>query len=416
MEINQLIKKDLQAAQKKIDEGKVSKTDTYKLIAERYNVHPERVRKHHRILISNLSRGINETNAKNEYVKVIDSAKGTMSSTLELNFEPKSEQDLIKSHKVDTSKYVISRYYQRLLPNGKYTSTIEARLIKEDSPERFQDEFMSFLKGYRPTARSAAKPNNSKKKPNASLILPKQDAHYNKFDIYGNNDINERFAEIEDSIHNALLTTIATKNISESVYLVGSDEFNSEWTNMTTKGTPQVNILSYQEGFEAICNHEIRSLQLLLSYSDNVKVVFIPGNHDEFAGWHLINWLSSYFRNEKRIQFDTATDNTKYYKFGTTAVMFNHGDVIKPSALAQKFPIGFKEGWSSCDHYIIITGDKHTELSMDIHGIKFYRVPQLSKSTSKWDEKQGYTDDKAEMNAFIISETNGVCAVLKDIL
>jgi hypothetical protein len=205
-------------------------------------------------------------------------------------------------------------------------------------------------------------------------------------------------------------------SIDEIVYIIGSDQFNSEWTNLTTKGTPQQNIYSYQESFKLISNHEIEVLNTLLTYSRKVKVVYIPGNHDEFVGWNLINLLEVYYRNDSSIEFDSSTENTKYHKFGNSAIMLNHGDAIKADDLAKKFPIGFKANWSECDNYYIFSGDKHTELAKDINGIKFYRVPQLSNAKSKWDDKQGYIDSKAEMTAFVITETNGMSDIYKEIL
>lgn len=96
--------------------------------------------------------------------------------------------------------------------------------------------------------------------------------------------------------------------------------------------------------------------------------------------------------------------------------MLNHGDAIKPKDLAGKFPMEFKLGWSDCEHFVIITGDKHHELSLDIHGIRFYQVPQLSGAISKWDDKQGYTVGKPEMQAFVVSIDNGITDIYKEIL
>lgn len=410
MDINELIRKDLLAAQKKIDEGRITKASVYKLIGDRYNVHPERVRKHHRMMKDAKTDVFNRSN---EQTRIVNTEKGTLSSTLELNFEPKSDEDLAKFHKVDISKYVISRYFSKLLNNGKYISTVEAKLIKEDAPERLQEEFMKFLNTYKPAAKPIIKAKSNKKK-NVAIILPKQDAHYNKFDIHGDNDINARFERIEQSILDVLLTAQATSNIEEVIYIVGSDEFNSEWTGLTSKGTPQQNIGTYYDSFKAITDHEITTLNLLLSYADKVKVVFIPGNHDHFAGWHLVNMLDTYFRTDSRIDFDCTPLCTKYYQYNNTGVMLNHGDDMKPQDLAAHYPMGFKEIFHQIDHKIILLGDKHSELTRDFNGIKVFRVPQLSMASSYWDDKKGYTDNNAEMNAFVVSEGNGLVAILKD--
>lgn len=351
-----------------------------------------------------------------QFERKVNIEKGTIESDVIVDFEPKTIEELAKLHKIDLTKYKISTYWSKLKSNGKFTSSILASLIKEEK-EVFQSNFVSFLKEYKPACCAKIKSvTKDLSKANISLILPKQDAHFNKFDIGGKNDIEDRFRENDKSIWKILQKTALNNNISEIIYIVGSDQFNSEWTSLTTKGTPQQNILSYQDSFKAICDHEIGIIHNLLEFGNTVKIIFIPGNHDEFVGWHLINLLETYFRNEVNISFDSSTLNTKYHKFGNTAIMLNHGDAIKPKELAQKFPIGFKEKWSECDNYIIITGDKHHELSLDIHGIKFYQLPQLSSAVSKWDDKQGYIDNKAEMTAFVITETNGISDIYKEIL
>lgn len=351
--------------------------------------------------------------ALEEKIVKVNNEKGTLESQLELSFEPKTDEELAKLHKIDLNKYKISNYWSKLKSNGKFTSSVFATLKKE-SIEDIKVDILKAIEDFQPSTKIIKK--EFENKPNVCVIFPKQDAHYNKFDINGNNDITDRFTVDQASVWRMLTKASALNTIKEIVYIIGSDQFNSEWTNLTTKGTPQQNIYSYQESFKMIANHEIETLNTLLHFSKKVKVIYVPGNHDEFVGWNLINLLEVYFKNDETISFDTSSLNTKYHKFGNSAIMLNHGDAIKPAQLAQKFPIGFKENWSSCDNYYIFTGDKHTELSLDIQGIKFYRVPQLSKAVSKWDDKNGYVDSKAEMTAFVITESNGMSDIYKQLL
>lgn len=345
----------------------------------------------------------------------VNADKGTIESEAICDFEPKNDEELARLHKVDLSRYKISAYWTKQR-GDKFTSSLLCTLIKTDSQENFQKEFKDFLSTFivAPT-KFEARYEQNQKKTKVSLILPRQDAHFNKLDINGDNDIELRFLDDAYTTANFIRKAKATNYLEEIVYIVGSDQFNSEWTGLTTKGTPQSNIYSYQEAFKLICNHEASMIEALRLECDNLKVVFIPGNHDEFVGWHLINWLEAYLKNSN-VEFESSTDNTKYHKYGNSAIMLNHGDAIKPSALAAKFPIGFKEKWSQCENFYILTGDKHTEMTLDLNGIKFYRVPQLSTSTSKWDDKQGYTDSKSENTAFVITKDNGMSDVYKEII
>lgn len=351
-----------------------------------------------------------------EVTTKVDVDKGTLQSTRDSTFDPRTVEELAQLHKIDLKQFKITNYWSKLKSNGKFTSSVFATKIQENSREAFQDKFLAFLQDFTPSAKPSNPPFHYTHKENISLILPKQDAHFNKFSVNGDNCIKTRFIQNENSVWKMLKKAEAIYNIEEVVYIVGSDQFNSEWTSATTKGTPQENIHTYQEAFELITDHEINIIKDLLDHSERVKVVFVPGNHDQYVGWHLVNLLKVYFRKEGRISFDDATLNTKYHKYGNTAIMLNHGDAIKPKELAHIFPIGFKEQWSLCENYVIITGDKHHELALDISGIKFYQIPQLSSAVSKWDDKMGYRNNKAEMVAFVVTETNGISDIYKEII
>lgn len=354
---------------------------------------------------------------KTDYRFSEDITKGTAEISLSVDTEIRTLDELIQKCKIDTSVWNISKYVQNYWGNaGSPRWQVKAWLDRKKEENLFQEKFLEFIENYSPSIKNISAPKNQYTKTNVSLILPKQDAHFNKYDINGDNDINDRFQKNDHSIWRMLKKASVVNNIEEVVYIVGSDQFNSEWTGLTTKGTNQSNIFDYQQSFDLICNHEVEIINSLLEFAEKVKIVFVPGNHDEYVGWHLIHWLEAVFKKETRLEFDSSILNTKYHKYGNSAIMLNHGDAIKPKELAQKFPIGFKKEWSNCDNYYIFTGDKHHELSLDIHSIKFYQVPQLSSAKSKWDDKQGYIDGKAEMTAFVITSKNGMSDIYKEIL
>ena len=245
-------------------------------------------------------------------------------------------------------------------------------------------------------------------KSHASLVINKQDSHLNKFDIDGNNDIEDRFARMMFKTETIITQAQLSNNLDHIIYIIGSDEFNSEHTNNTTKGTPQTNTHTYHTSFEYICGHEILMITMLLQYGHEVKVVYVAGNHDEFVGWHMVNWLQTYFRNTERVTFDCSPKYRKYISYGRSALMFNHGDAIKPAKLAALFPIEYRAAWS--------LHDKHHEVSHDFNGIKFYQIPAFSNAKSLWDDKNGHTMSKAEVTGFLIDEDEGITNIFKQYL
>ena len=346
-----------------------------------------------------------------------DLAKGTGEVIFNTKDEIKSLDELIVKCKIDTEKWEITKYVQNYWGNGDTPHwQVKAWLGKKSTEQVFQDAFVDFLSSYEPVSQSIATPKIEVYKENAMLIINKQDAHLNKYDIDGNNNITDRLAEIMYKVEVIASQAEMTNNLEKITYIIGSDEFNSEYTSATTKGTPQQNTHTYHTSFKYICDHEILMISMLLSHAQQVEVVYVAGNHDEFVGWHMVNWLKMFFRDEPRVVIDDSPKYRKYIGYGTSAMMFNHGDAIKPAKLAGIFPMEFKDGWSFHSNYYIFTGDKHHEVSHDFNGIKFYQIPAFSKAKSLWDDKMGHVCSKAEVTGFLIEFDNGMTNIFKQYL
>lgn len=345
-----------------------------------------------------------------------DLARGTGEIIFNSAEEIRSLDELIVKCKIDTEKWEITKYVQNYWGSGKTPHwQVKAWMTKKTTEQVFQDSFVEFLKDYLPTSTYINGPRYSSKAIGC-LVINKQDSHLNKLDIDGNNSIDERFDNIVEKVEIIVDQANLSNYIDEVYYIIGSDEFNSEFTGTTTKGTPQQNILTYHESFRRICEHEIEMISLLLEKTNNVNVIYVAGNHDEFVGWHMITWLDAYFKNNERVRFDCSPKYRKYISFGETAMMFNHGDAMKPAKLAGIFPIEYRENWSHHQNFYIFTGDKHHEVSLDFGGIKFYQIPAFSNAKSSWDEKNGYTCVKAEVTGFLIDFEKGMTNIFKQYL
>jgi hypothetical protein len=328
-------------------------------------------------------------------------------------------EDLIEVCKIDTKVWEVVSWECNKWEVGAKNSQnkievtplfqVKAKLAKPKGSTIFGKEFVEFLKTYKPEGvYVGTHVNYYIDKPKAILILPKQDAHFNRVDVYGRNDIKNRFKIVKDATIEIITEASYLNTIEKVTYIVGSDQFNSEWTNTTTGGTPQQNLISYQEAFKLICDHEIEIIENLRTHSKNVEILFVPGNHDEYAGWHLVQWLSCFYRNVSGVTINEGTTNItrRYERFGDSAIMYDHGAICDGKELAQIFPVEFRKEWGKCNHYYIFAGDKHHEKSLDIKSIKYYRVPALTPTKSKWEALRHITP--GEMQAFLIREDKGL--------
>ena len=343
-----------------------------------------------------------------------DRDKGT--AKLEDNVKSKlSDDDIYIRYSVDKQKYKISAIYYKDQAEGFRMTVLFRPIVIQDVIEdlSLSDDFLDRVSRISPLASipQVIKSN----KPKACLLIPKQDAHWNKFDISGNNSIEDRFSQFSKSLSEQLEKARFSNDIEEIIYILGSDEFNSEWTTMTTKGTPQQNILTYEDAFEKITNFNIETIKILKYYAQKVTVVLLNGNHDRYSGWHLSHVLKAVFKKNEGISVDDSTDSTKILSYKSNLVCLNHGDSIKPKDLAAKFPIIANKQWSDHSNYYVVCGDKHHEVAHDFNGIMFYQVPQLSTAKSAWDERQGFCTSKAELMVFLFEE-DGLSNIMRKII
>lgn len=339
-----------------------------------------------------------------------DLEKGTIKYEVYYDHPP-SQDEVLRDHNIDTERYQLSAYYSK----GKNSGWLVTALFRLKSPEEEATQsFQEFLKSYKPSYRPVDR--NDKRYPDTpgSLIINKQDAHMDKKCMAGgSNSILDRGEEYLEEVGKTIVRAESLCDLDTIIYIVGSDHFNSEVTGATVKGTMQVNVGDYFSSFESICNHEVQVISRLLASSDNVEVIYLIGNHDLCVSYHMASWLQAYFRNEMRLKFDIRPEFTKYFCLYDTAVCINHSDVQKPEKLAQNFPIEFNHGFATSEHRIILAGDKHSELTRDIGGIKFYQIPAISKAKGTWDKQMGYTTTKAQITSFLIEPGQGVSTIIK---
>lgn len=392
-------------------------------LAKRYNTTPEIIKAIKETVREGASKTTKSTNnmLKNKATNIIDEKEeSNYRVEVEESNDKKTEvykttekivtlEDFVNYFKPDLTVWNIKRWRQNYWAGF---TQVRVEYERKTEQELVKESFEEFLSTYKPSSNPILKNKKASNNPNGLLIFNKQDAHLNKYDIEGDNDIYERFRKIDEKFYKLITKAANNTNLEKIVYVVGSDAFNSEFTGTTTKGTPQTNIGNYQETFEQICQHEVNCIDLFLNYAETVELIYVSGNHDEYVGWNMVKWLQAYYRNDKRLVVDASPSYRKYIKYSNSAILFNHGDALKAEKLASLFPVEYKKEWSSCDNFYIFTGDKHHTLSKDLNGIEYFQLPAFSTSKSNWDDKNGHTGSKSKAVAFVIEENEGVSDII----
>lgn len=136
---------------------------------------------------------------------------------------------------------------------------------------------------------------------------------------------------------------------------------------------------------------EITKLIETLAYFAKVRVLVIPGNHDEHTTFSLGLFLDTVFRTRAGdVHIDARKNKFKYLSVGTTLIGFAHGDSFSrktnlPALMANDVP----EMWSQSERREIHHGHWHAEEVREDTGVILRAVPALSR-LSQWEYDQNY--------------------------
>ena len=130
----------------------------------------------------------NATNSKQfeEALRKVSNEQGTIESTITLDYEPKNDIELAQLHKIDLEKYIITNYWSKVLPSGKFTSSI---FSKRKGPQDYTaDDFSKFLENYKSNYIPIPSPQKDGSKLSADIELSLSDYHLAKRHVDGDND------------------------------------------------------------------------------------------------------------------------------------------------------------------------------------------------------------------------------------
>ena len=419
MNINQEIKRELNKAFSVRKEGQ-SNAAIYRMIADKYDVHPERVRKHHRMLAS--SSKTNEMFFQTVGTKIpsctlttfTNTDKGTFDSTIESDFNPKNVEELAELHKIDLDKYKINSYWTKQSASGKFTSSVNAILKKVDTDLGLQKEII--LAELRNSTKYVPYYKPSKKAKYAYEInIP--DAHFGKMswkDESGE-DYDLKIAEerYETAIQE-LLSLVNTDLLEEIIFPIGNDMINIDSRrNETFAGTAQDSDSRFFKIIKVVKNVLIRNINAL-SLLAPVKVIVISGNHDPESMFMLGEILDSYYHNDKNVTVDNAPKQRKYYQYGKNGFQYTHGNEENHKDLGLIFATEEKQLWADTEFRFCKLGHFHKNkktnyLSIDEHqGFQVQILPSLSGSDA-WHKSKGYMSKK-QAKGFLYHKENGQIA------
>jgi len=348
-----------------------------------------------------------------ECVKKVSNDKGTIESTITLDFEPKNDIELAKLHKIDLEKYVITNYWSKVLPSGKFTSSVFSR---RKSPKDYTPEdFSKFLENYKSNYIPIPLPERNSNKSVTDIELSLSDYHLAKQYVDDDNDPSVRARRFFTVAENLISKVKSVYDINKVVFPISNDFFHTDnYQNSTTSGTPQDTILDYASEYELGFAILADTIKMLKANSREVEVILVQGNHDRTKSFYLAHALDIFFKQEESIKFIREHSVVKGTMVGETFIGYHHGN-CKIDQLPLLFATHpkYSEMFGKAKYREVHTGDKHHYMAKEMKGVRIQQMPSLS-GTDRWHKDNNFVHSVRAALALVYDSKMGKVAEFEE--
>jgi hypothetical protein len=323
-----------------------------------------------------------------ESVRKTNNEKGTIESTIIVDFEPKDDIELAALHKINLDKYIIVNYWSKLLPNGKFTSSIFSK--KKEAKDYTAEDFAKFLVDYKSNYIPQPQPELER----AKLIdveISLSDFHLAKRHIDGDNSPSVRCKRYFEAATNLIYDVKALYDIDRIVFPISNDFFHTDnFQHQTTAGTPQETIVDYAHEYELGFALLVDTIAMLKNVCKEVHVVLVQGNHDRTKSYYLAHALDVYFHADPNIYFDREHSVVKATMLGETFIGYHHGNCkIEDLPLLFATHPDYSVMFGCAKYREVHTGDKHHYMAKEVKGVRIQQMPSLS-GTDRWHQDNNF--------------------------
>ena len=308
--------------------------------------------------------------------------RGTIESTIVTDHEPKDDLELAKLHKINLDKYIITNYWSKMLPSGKFTSSVFSK--KREAKDYSAEDFAKFLENYKSNYIPEPDPKSQHSK-KIDVELSLSDYHLAKRHVDGDNSVSERTVRYFTAATSLIYDVKAIYDINTIVFPISNDFFHTDnYQHQTTQGTPQDTIMDYSEEYELGFSILVDTINMLRQNANDVKVILVQGNHDRTKSFYLAHALDVYFTDHFDVEFDRSHSTIKGLTVGNTFIGWHHGNCkLDDLPLLFATHTKFSHQFGDANYREIHTGDKHHYMAKELKGVRIQQMPSLS-GTDRW--------------------------------
>lgn len=285
---------------------------------------------------------------------------------------------------------------------------------KEFKYEDFRDDFIAEISKLSPVYRKI------KRKPvkdGHCMLFDPADIHIGKLcsSFETGEDYNQQIAvqRVREG-----LTGIIQKshgwNIDKIIFVAGNDILHTDTPRRTTtSGTPQDTDGMWYENFLTAKRLLVEIIETLMIIAD-VEVVYNPSNHDYMSGFMLLDSVTSWFKDNKNVTFNTNMSHRKYSVYGKNLIGTTHMDGAKVTELPMLMAHEASDKWHECKHRYIFGHHVHHKSGKDYMSVNVETLRSPS-GTDSWHHRNGFEHSPKAVEAFIFHKEHGQVARLTHI-
>jgi hypothetical protein len=273
----------------------------------------------------------------------VNKEKGTIESTIVSDFEPKNDLELAELHKINLDKYVITNYWSKVLPNGKFTSSIFSKLISEDEIIR-KDLTKDIKEIFSKTEKFSGKVKYQES--DKALFVYIADDHTGivlKDSLFGNPYTGDIY---QDRLKELAKQIISLDYVIDTLFIVNLGDELDGFNKQTTRGGHALESLSNKEQFDIYTSARKMFYDTILTSNLFQEITIININNSNHSGndySYIVNkslefYLDARYDNITIINQDKFIDS---YIWGDHTILFTHGKDEKYMKFG--FPLNLNE-------------------------------------------------------------------------
>lgn len=206
----------------------------------------------------------------------------------------------------------------------------------------------------------------------------------------------------DEAVRTLLARSSRAFDVEQVVFAIGNDALNTDGSRRsTTHGTMMDGLGRWQEDYRRAFKMYVSAILQMLAYAP-VKVMVVPGNHDQDSVFYMGDQLESAFAGNPDVSVDTGLDPRKYYSWKEILIGFTHGKDEKIGDLPMLMAVEAEKAWALAYVREWMTGHKHTKEVMETKGVRTRIINSLSPS-DEWHKKKGFIGNLRAASGFVYS-------------